>query len=160
MHKKPFPLRSLEVFSSFPWKLCSADLALLALLLTLPSAFQGCTCAPTRGVGSQIQFCHRTPKISFLPPKRPSPQLPVQPQEDQLGTRLGAKTLTGVCCRASGLAGGSGAELWASTPLLCELLCPGHDRGLTRTRAQGLGLCPGKEDDQRGKKPVPLPFGR
>lgn len=89
-------------------------------------------------------------------------------QARQLGARLGAKITARVCSRSSALLAGSSPQRGCASGQAhpsranssAQDLTGGRDRGMTRAGVQGLGLCPGREDDQRGKKVMPLPAGR
>lgn len=86
----------------------------------------------------------------------------------QLGARLGPKIMARVCSRSSALLAGSppqwGCASGQAHPSRANCsawdLTWGRDRGMTYVRVQGLGLCPGRGDDQRGKNLMPLPVGR
>jgi len=155
----------------------------------LPSASQRYICAPSPGIRSQIQFCCRvrTPKPSsqpilqckkslspptphISPLKCPHSQVLVQPRSAhsdssstsarrQAGSKDHGQRLLQILSFAGRQPPAAGLCFRPAIALRWEVLSPGPDQVMTRAGVQGLGLCPGRGDDQSGKKLMPLPVG-
>lgn len=121
------------------------------------------------------KISHLSHPAFFSPPKCPSFQcsgastlcLPQRHQLVSLAPSWGQWSQPGFVSRSPVLLAGSSQQPGSASEQAQPShpkssawdLTRGHDRGMTRAGAQGLGLCPGRGDDRRGKKLMPLPAG-